>query len=419
MARGVPHLRMLSVNVNGLCGQDKRRALFHTLQASPWDVVGLQETHHGDADEADRWAKEGAGPTMPWLGPTFWAQGSRGQRGVALLFKESLALELQPELVHCDPEGRFITVQIAFHARPMLVTSVYAPCVARERAPFFLGMLQHLDPGHLHLLGGDFNCIGDLIDQSVATAPHGHASQTRLQGYAGGLQLVEDRLSLVDSWRALHPDAISFTHTGTARRSHARLDRWLASNTLQASVTTASMVHDLPGDHLGVSITLVAHSGPHIGPGMWRLPTWVVSDPAFLALGETRIPLFWAEHPHSPTLSHGQRWEDFKTWLRDLAQGFILGRKQRDRMATSVLTSAAKLAHERFCANPHNQAACEDWLAARCALVAFMGDQANTAAIRAGLLYERTWEKNQPVDFTPTTVSSKPQTLITSLVPPG
>ena len=124
-AQGLPTLRFLSVNVNGLCGQDKRRVLFHTLQASHWDVVALQETHHADDAEALRWQQEGAGPTKPWLGPAFWAHGSRGQRVVALLFREGASIDPQPELVYTDPGGRFLCARLIFQGQTIHVSSFF------------------------------------------------------------------------------------------------------------------------------------------------------------------------------------------------------------------------------------------------------------------------------------------------------
>ena len=87
-----PSLQLLSLNVNGLRGKQKRAALFATLQSGPWQVVALQETHHANQTEANQteaaqWCREGAGPTAPWDGPSFWAAGTSASRGVALAFQ--------------------------------------------------------------------------------------------------------------------------------------------------------------------------------------------------------------------------------------------------------------------------------------------------------------------------------------------
>ena len=53
-----PSLQLLSLNVNGLRGKQKRAALFATLQSGPWQVVALQETHHANQTEAAQWCRE-------------------------------------------------------------------------------------------------------------------------------------------------------------------------------------------------------------------------------------------------------------------------------------------------------------------------------------------------------------------------
>ena len=104
---GLPTLRFLSHNVNGMRGAVRRRLLFSTLLDEGYDIVALQETHQAadthapppgsaravDGDEhaastseGDEWAREGAGPTRPWPGTAFWAPSVLGRRGVALLF---------------------------------------------------------------------------------------------------------------------------------------------------------------------------------------------------------------------------------------------------------------------------------------------------------------------------------------------
>ena len=57
----------------------KRAALLVALQAGPWHVVALKETQHASQAEITESCREGADPTAPWDGPSFWASGtSRG-----------------------------------------------------------------------------------------------------------------------------------------------------------------------------------------------------------------------------------------------------------------------------------------------------------------------------------------------------
>ena len=71
----------------GLRERQERAALLAVLQAGPWHVIALQETHHAAQAEAAHWCREGPGLTAPWDGPSCWAAGTSAIRGVALLFK--------------------------------------------------------------------------------------------------------------------------------------------------------------------------------------------------------------------------------------------------------------------------------------------------------------------------------------------
>ena len=121
-----PSLQLLSLNVNGLRGKQKRAALFATLQSGPWQVVTLQETHHANQIEAAQWCREGPGPTGPWDGPSFWAAGTTASRGAALLFKPSPLLS-DATSAAVDPNGRFVAVTCDLSGSRITVASVYAP----------------------------------------------------------------------------------------------------------------------------------------------------------------------------------------------------------------------------------------------------------------------------------------------------
>ena len=150
-----PSLQLLSLNINGLRGRRKRAALFSVLLSGPWHVIALQETHHASQAEAAQWCREGAGPTAPWDGLSFWAAGTSSSRGVALLFKASPLLS-NISLASIDPHGRFVAAQCTLCGGQVTLASVYAPVERQERAPFFLQCLVPALPARTPLvLGGD------------------------------------------------------------------------------------------------------------------------------------------------------------------------------------------------------------------------------------------------------------------------
>ena len=94
-----PSLQLLSLNVNGLRGKQKRAALFATLQSGPWQVIALQETHHANQTEAAQWCREGAGPTPPGMAPPFGLQARQQVEGWPCFSSPAHCFQGPPQLL--------------------------------------------------------------------------------------------------------------------------------------------------------------------------------------------------------------------------------------------------------------------------------------------------------------------------------
>ena len=375
-----PSLQLLSLNVNGLRGKRKRAALFATLQAGPWHVIALQETHHATSAEAAQWCREGAGPTAPWDGPSFWAAGTSASRGVALLFKTCTLLTAVTS-VHSDPSGRFVVVQGDHSSQQISVASVYAPVERQDRTPFFVhSLLPALPVGSPLLLGGDWNCVAQDLDLV------GGQPGTRQHGFQSGLLPLQQALDLQDAFRLLHPAAKEFTHTATTGSSSARIDRWLVSSSLMSTVTSASVTDTQPADHCGVALSLTPDNAPPRGPGVWSMPPFVVSHPAFKALITAQIQAFMQANPLGAALSRAARWDQLKVHLQDVATNycstFHAGRTKQLR----VLRVRTQQARRAYVADPASQHALDALRDTAAALQQHRQQQAASSALRAGVL---------------------------------
>ena len=105
-------LALLSLNVNDLGQKIKKLTLFSSLMTDSSDGILPQETHHGSEKQTLQWTKEGAGKEKPWLGTSFWLEGTSASRGVAVLFNDKPDLagmtEATPETVRGT--GRILRV---------------------------------------------------------------------------------------------------------------------------------------------------------------------------------------------------------------------------------------------------------------------------------------------------------------------
>ncbi|KAI8462203.1 MAG: hypothetical protein J3K34DRAFT_476551 [Monoraphidium minutum] len=96
---------LVSHNVNGLGFQNKRRVLLARLNTLGCDVAALQETHTPDDATAAAWLRDGTSAGRTWGGRAFWAHGTRGSRGVAILLGPGLA-GVDASTEYTDDAGR-------------------------------------------------------------------------------------------------------------------------------------------------------------------------------------------------------------------------------------------------------------------------------------------------------------------------
>ena len=353
-------------------------------------------THHASQAEAEEWIGEGPGGLCAnWQGPTFWSHGTVRSRGVAVLSSRAAAARISDlEVQHCSTDGRILGVDFHLEQTPFTVVSVYAPHTAASRPAFYRHqLLPSLPQDRRLVLGGDWNCISselDLLD------PAGNPAH-RYPGYWDGLREVEAARQLHDVWRERNGTARTFTHVSSSGTS-ARLDRWMVSEQLLAWVSpgphAAGQTVGYPGDHLGVTLSLTIPGSLVPGQGAWRLSLHLLDDQQLCNTITTRLPEFAAAHPISHTYSHGQRWEDIKQLIRDLATQRSYQLALQRRQATRDLEADSRTAQAAYAAAPTNAAALTAWREAHYLLQELNAAAAHAAANQAGLAWQQYGEQS-------------------------
>lgn len=265
-------LRVVSLNVNGLNVQTKRRAIFDRLRSANAHIYLLQETH-STVSVATIWESE-------WGGRILFSHGSASSKGVAMLFKPGFLPTISAEV--SDPEGRFLLIDFSDGSSAYSIGTVYAPTQDRSREQLaFLDQLEEaLDKlGHTDIiLGGDFNCIfsSELDRNSATVLPQAS------EAYRSGLRALMDDRSLCDAWRCRFQRKRRFTFR---RGSYAsRLDLFLISNHLSESVGHSDPKIVAHSDHSMISICVTKNPSARRGPGLWRFDSTLLSKPDFVNL---------------------------------------------------------------------------------------------------------------------------------------
>ena len=114
-------MNIITFNVNGLASDNarvpKRRKIFTWLKTQRCDVALLQETHCTDSVQ-HIWSHE-------WGGDSFFSNGTSGSRGVCILVRRGLGIDVKE--VRRDDQGRLIFVKGVFEGNSILLGNVYCP----------------------------------------------------------------------------------------------------------------------------------------------------------------------------------------------------------------------------------------------------------------------------------------------------
>lgn len=95
-------LKGISLNVNGLLADAKRRAIFARVRKENYDFVLLQETHASLEKEA-LWQAE-------WGGRIYFSNGRSNSRGVMTMFPRNSDFLISDS--YSDDQGRLLVLQL-------------------------------------------------------------------------------------------------------------------------------------------------------------------------------------------------------------------------------------------------------------------------------------------------------------------
>lgn len=310
----------------------------------------VQEAHTVSAQEVAAWAREGAGMGMPLqVGGTFVNPLTSLSAGVVTLMKEAAPVTASRSGA-APAGGRLLDVVLTYAGVELSLLNCYAPCRAEDRPAFFSEVLAAALPhDRLVLACGDWNFVPGGEDVVGAVGPQQHRFAGRLE-----FEAVQVGHGLVDVWRHLHAQGAGVTHVAAngAGASAARLDRWYVSAPLLPWVRACEVVHGLPGDHLGVELTLAPPVTLPCGKGRWRLPLHLLEDLAYNAGLTARVAAFLASHPVQGGYTCRQRWDDLKACVAHYSMGHDLQARHAASQLRQQLLRVVEAAQRAHSAHP-------------------------------------------------------------------
>jgi exonuclease III len=145
------HLKIRSLNVNGIQSKKKRDLVFHELSKYNNEILLLQETHASVLDERAY--------KLKWGSDVFFSHGTTSSRGICTIVPKNL--NATSKLVFSDLEGRVLIIQLTIGQVDFLICNIYAPVSSYENDQItLLQLLSHQLSNykdHNLILGGDWN----------------------------------------------------------------------------------------------------------------------------------------------------------------------------------------------------------------------------------------------------------------------
>ena len=311
--------KCLSINVNGLQDNKKRRAIFNWLQRKSYDIILLQETHC-DCNKYNIWSRE-------WSGRSYWTKCSSNERGVAILFNGKKVFDIR-NVNEDNDHGRIISCDVYENDKIFNVVNVYAPNEGKERKKFVEKILKsELDVHNdgYKLVAGDYNCTLSNIDRIVENnIMYPEYGRTEL------LKVIND-YDLEDIYRRRNPDKQMYTFRRANKISASRLDYWLISSRASCYIVKCDIDIVPCTDHRGVSIEINSDEIER-GPGRWQMNDNVIKSERYRNMFEELWPM-WLENK-TTYKNVREWWVDVKVKIKELT--IIVSKEKRKEMLKAM-----------------------------------------------------------------------------------
>lgn len=311
------NLTFTSWNVRGMVKLAKMKQVLNRIKQIKSSVVYLQETHLL-LDEVIRVKRR-------WSGQVISASHLSHTRGVMILIHKSVPFKV--DNIIRDVGGRYLIVQGTLINEKINMINIYAP--NDDNPKFFedLFLLISSLPGKA-LIAGDFNCTLDPeLDRSSGVDSSHTQSRKKL------LQYIQD-LNLCDPWRRLNPDKLEFSCYSPRFKTYSRIDYFLISNSMFASVTDCNYSSILLSDHSPISLVYRVQGAVTSTP-RWRFhPRWL-TDSNFLQFVDEQIDFFFTTN--TDETSAVVRWEAFKAYIRGMIISYTSSKTNKFKLKMKEL----------------------------------------------------------------------------------
>ena len=274
---------MVSLNVNGLSTNTKKRLFAHQILYPPMgqspDVFCIQEVHSTVESEQDFL-------NVFQYDLAFTHGRSLRTGGLVIGLKRNLDYNVLQHYGYLDEDSNssYLMLHANIQGEEVVIINVYTANGASPQKKRFWNKLAE----DMTMFGcpniimcGDFNTVLDLKKDATYYADRDKHSTAAFNEFI-------DSCELIDTFRTFNPMSRRVTRFD-ARASGARLDYFFISGYFSNSIQQAEILsHKTISDHNPVRISLCIHRNPK-GPGYWRFPDPVLDNEQFVTTMQTKL----------------------------------------------------------------------------------------------------------------------------------
>ena len=314
-------MKIVTLNARGLRDHGKRRDLFYYLCKKQCDVIFLQEVH-GDSD-AKLWS-------MEWGSKIWFSHGERNARGVAILFRKDLNVDIHNVIQ--DKVGRYIILYVTCNKLKLLLSNIYAPKI--DSPDFFTNYfrdVKRFTPDHA-ILGGDMNLA---LEKELDRAGSGFNNEKAAQTVR---EFLESE-NFVDVWRVLHPDINGYTWCKLKPKPvFSRLDYFFTTENSLQLINKIDIKRGFKTDHSMLELEIQLIKNPR-GPGYWKLNTSLLRDIEYV---EKINKLLDIQLEVNNQMSFRKGWEMIKLEIKSSSLQYSARKQKSKRNLIQVLEKKLK-----------------------------------------------------------------------------
>jgi len=202
------------------------------------------------------------------LGRSFWSPAIGKQGSVAIL----ISPKCSDEIVSWknDYNGRLISVLVRIDGVDINFVNIYAPTNLTDRKSFYESLHEFFTPASALVIGGDFNCYDNALDQFGWNVFVGNECSS-----------LKSDFILVDAWRKLHPCACEFTWFNHDYSIASHLEKFFVCKDLFISDCQCEISPCPLSDHDFVSFVFQIPDAIKRGPGVWKFNNSLLDNKSF------------------------------------------------------------------------------------------------------------------------------------------